>query len=890
MIWTDIATASYRSPEGLVRSVRLAVRETTIASVTRTGDESPDGPIWASFDGLPASTAVGQPVALASGGAATVEGAALTSTPGASGTGARFAGAARLALPAPVTSADYAISFRIRRDEIAAPQTYKSIISAGGGGEAHHILLQGWALTTYADDRGGFSSTSVYTVPNDGAFHHVVLSVAAGVGTWTVDGVQRATISNPPVLATRPITHIGGSGSPAVTYPAGALDEVRIYPRALTAAEIATLFQYPGGALPATLARVVADAGFSHRAGQPDAHVLADHAPTVVECSLLGPAAGVLSGRADADVRLDVLGSAGRLLYRGNVRVEDVRPAFGMGTPPLRLFAYDGVERLASIPYVAGPDTALAGTRTLAETAALLLAPLGHEIPVATLLGWEHSGQRTDVARARSIRADVGRWGGSSKTPTYRDALRAFLVALDAQLVQHVAPATAPGGGGAVWLVVQRSVRTEALRLGTSILTAAWVAPGGAVMDVAASALGLATATATAVVSGPSVPRPWTPVRRVVSRHASAQGNLRDETLLEVVAGTNRPRWWNGVKQATGALQPAEIVQYAGEGERGVFLGFGVGSPDAILQQTDRSYPAGTVLDIRIKKRTGALRRTGDKTRLNFGVVRAVTPGQPDLYLDGRPGSGAYWSTTYAGVQEDVATPATTPPTATFSGPVECRLTALALPRGAQIEVLILGHEGAESSALAVSASVAPQSGAVEVLGIEAAWPAAAQSASGDTRGADVLVDEVPVGDSTSTTRGTAALEVQASGGAWTPAGGSWRARPAGAAGLGFAAARVVDVAEQAAAALAGVDVVVPRVSVGAPSGLSALPWAGWLDWDGARRLPVCVETDLVRGTVRTVAYPLASGSPPSSAVVSYRYSRDGSVGPVEPAAPGSAP
>ena len=804
MPWTEIAAAPYLSPDGLARSVRLSVRD--------AGAPAPPA-VWASFDTLPETTPAGGAVALASGGTAAVEGAAVASVPGASGTGARFTGLARLALPSPISTPAYTISFWIRRDETAAPQVVKCIVSSSHPTEAHHVLTQGWGLTTYAEGAGGFTP-AVYTVPADSAYHHVVLTVVGTTGRWFADGVDLGTFANAVNAQLRPVTHVGNNGQVTNPNAAGRLDEVRIYPRALTAAEVAVLYQYPPGGPAAVQARVVADAGFTHRVGQPDAHVLADHAPTIVECSLLGLAPDALTGRADADIRLDVLGSAGRLLYRGHVRAEGTQTPFGAGAPPVRLFSYDGVEGLTDVPYAAGPQQALSGTLSIAETAAELLAPVGHGLPVVVLLGWEHAGQRTDVARARSIRADVRRWGvAASGTPSYRDALRSLLVALNAQLVLHVTPATAPGGGGAVWLLVQRSLRTAALRDaaagGPGAAAAAWVtgARGAwSTQDVSVAALGLTSANAVAVVIGPSTPKLWAGVTGVVSRHPSAQGAITDEEFHDVEAVTYRPLWWQGIKLATGASVPAQVLATVQDGVtvRGASLDFSTSIPDAVVQRTERSFPAGTGLSVRVRKWTRNLQRTGPKTSLRFAMVVARSEGYSPLYLqagqtpDGLPS----WTSYVSYISTDVETP-----NSTMTGFAECSVAAPALLRAAQVDVYIVAHQGAEQSAVAVSASVQTQRSSSEVLGVEAAWPVITAMGSGTAQagGRGPLVDIVPVGDSTAVTRGTAALEVQTSGGGWASAASSWKARPAGPAGMGFSVARVVDVAEQSAPPLAGV-------------------------------------------------------------------------------------
>ena len=217
---------------------RAVVRAELVA-----GDER--GAIAVSFDSLPESTAPGQTVALESGEVATVTGEALERIQGASGWAARFTGAARLALPRPVATAAYAVAFRIRRDGSLPASRFRAITSATGNpfSYAYHVWLDDWALSTYDTTTGGLQPRG-YTIPDDGAWHHVVLSVSSGTGTWYVDGVQVGTALTPVDATSRPISHVGNDANEPggnVSRPCGPLDDVRIYPRELTAADVAAL-------------------------------------------------------------------------------------------------------------------------------------------------------------------------------------------------------------------------------------------------------------------------------------------------------------------------------------------------------------------------------------------------------------------------------------------------------------------------------------------------------------------------------------------------------------------------------------------------------------------------------------------------------------------------
>jgi sialidase-1 len=94
-------------------------------------------------------------------------------------------------------------------------------------------------------DGGGCTlSTAGYA---DNTWHHVVYVVDAAGGRLYVDGQQRASRAwtGPPGAPTttegvRVARYVGAFGG--VEYASGGIDDVRIYKRALSAAEIAALY------------------------------------------------------------------------------------------------------------------------------------------------------------------------------------------------------------------------------------------------------------------------------------------------------------------------------------------------------------------------------------------------------------------------------------------------------------------------------------------------------------------------------------------------------------------------------------------------------------------------------------------------------------------------
>jgi len=72
----------------------------------------------------------------------------------------------------------------------------------------------------------------------DGAWHHVVVTVSVATTRIYLDGVLDTTVAQAHPAETQPLT-LGGDGNDVNLTWNGGLDEIAIYPRALTAQEIA---------------------------------------------------------------------------------------------------------------------------------------------------------------------------------------------------------------------------------------------------------------------------------------------------------------------------------------------------------------------------------------------------------------------------------------------------------------------------------------------------------------------------------------------------------------------------------------------------------------------------------------------------------------------------
>ncbi|MFA5798892.1 MAG: LamG-like jellyroll fold domain-containing protein [Patescibacteria group bacterium] len=130
------------------------------------------------------------------------------------------------------------ISFWFKRGGSA---TWKAVANQPSS-NIHHIMIDATFQFGYWNTT---MNTTGYVVPNDSTYHHyVVVFNSSSTYTLYVDGVYYSQIALNIALDTNPITVIGGGLGYNV---GGPLDEFRMYNRALTEAEIKSLYLYPAG-------------------------------------------------------------------------------------------------------------------------------------------------------------------------------------------------------------------------------------------------------------------------------------------------------------------------------------------------------------------------------------------------------------------------------------------------------------------------------------------------------------------------------------------------------------------------------------------------------------------------------------------------------------------
>lgn len=121
-----------------------------------------------------------------------------------------------------------------------------------GSGNGWNVSLSGGSLCAwyYRDAANYVANTGACALStpgfNDGRWHHVVYTVDAAGGRLYVDGAQRASVAwtgtTGATSTTQPVSVAFYPGSAGNQYLAGAIDDVRIYNRALNSPEVSQLY------------------------------------------------------------------------------------------------------------------------------------------------------------------------------------------------------------------------------------------------------------------------------------------------------------------------------------------------------------------------------------------------------------------------------------------------------------------------------------------------------------------------------------------------------------------------------------------------------------------------------------------------------------------------
>jgi PKD repeat protein len=146
--------------------------------------------------------------------------------------------------------------------------TLQAWVKTSTSGTVQYLIDKGWAtayaLAIWSDNkilfRGAATALAYSTVTvTDGVWHHVVATKSGATVKIYIDGIDRTgTVTNATLGNTTNTLHLGSTTSPAA-YLNGSLDEVAIYPTALSATRVQAHYQAATG-----LAGPLPTAGFTH--------------------------------------------------------------------------------------------------------------------------------------------------------------------------------------------------------------------------------------------------------------------------------------------------------------------------------------------------------------------------------------------------------------------------------------------------------------------------------------------------------------------------------------------------------------------------------------------------------------------------------------------------
>ena len=192
----------------------------------------------------------------------------------------------------PAANAAQTISVWVKFSSAAATQT---LVALTASGSAVKLQLSGGNLRV----RKNSSNLVQVTAPSTNTWHHVAYTLSGTTHRLYVDGVATSASVTPD--AATPTAAFAGATAAGSERLAGSLDEIRIYNRALTAADVLAMAQ---GRLPGTGVAT---------------HTFADALATANNTSTITIASGVLSGSTPIAAHGDWLNRGGRFTGTGTV-------------------------------------------------------------------------------------------------------------------------------------------------------------------------------------------------------------------------------------------------------------------------------------------------------------------------------------------------------------------------------------------------------------------------------------------------------------------------------------------------------------------------------------------------------------------------------------------
>src|SRR5690606_23881741 len=140
---------------------------------------------------------------------------------GVSGTGLNLS-TGRISLNNPVSAPELTISVWHRYNATQGSTGWRTIF--GTAANVHPLILRSQTEISFF---GGIAHYTGVHIPNDGKYHHVVITFSSNIAKIYLDGSLISTAFHGFNFTTNPITVVGNGG--AQNYPSGDNDEFKIF-------------------------------------------------------------------------------------------------------------------------------------------------------------------------------------------------------------------------------------------------------------------------------------------------------------------------------------------------------------------------------------------------------------------------------------------------------------------------------------------------------------------------------------------------------------------------------------------------------------------------------------------------------------------------------------